>query len=433
MQKNVTIFGTGYVGLVTGVCLANLGHKVTCVDVNSEKIDQLNKGVVPIYEPGLEELIKKNHKNLFFTTESAEPIKSSDIIFIAVGTPQGSDGSADLQFVRSVAQTIGSEITDFKVIVIKSTVPVGTGDEIEKIIAQNYSGNFALLSNPEFLKEGTAIDDFNCPDRIVIGINNSLGTRLNQKALDTMNSLYQKLDCPTLITDRRSSELIKYASNAFLATKISFINSIAAVAESSGADIDDIARGIGLDKRIGPHFLKAGVGYGGSCFPKDVQALIHIARAHQAPTNLLESVEIVNVYQKELAVKKLKSKIDLKDKVVGLWGLSFKPDTDDLREAPSLTIIKQLLKEGAKVQAWDPISEKACADLYPNVYYCPSPYEAIENADAAILITEWSEVKKIDLKKVKSLMKTPLIIDGRNILSKQLAKDEGIEYMGIGR
>lgn len=422
----VAIFGTGYVGLVTGVCLADLGHIVTCIDTNEEKIEFLNQGKVPIYEPGLEELIIKNRSRLYFTTDFKKPIQDAEVIFIAVGTPQGEDGSADLNYVKNVALSIASEIKEFKVIVVKSTVPVGTGDMIEEIISEKFTQSFAVVSNPEFLREGTAIHDFRYPDRIVVGT-------LNQQAVKVMEKLYEKLEAPFVVTDRYSSELIKYASNAFLATKISFINSIANLSEKVGADIDSIALGMGMDHRIGPHFLKAGIGYGGSCFPKDVQALIYSGKQQGVEVDLLESVERVNKSQKELVVKKLSEKIKLEGKKVAILGLSFKPDTDDLREAPSLVIIDQLQKKGVDIFAWDPIAEEVCRKIYPDIQYCPSPYEALTNAEAAIIVTEWNEVKELDLKKVKELMKTPLLFDGRNVFERDEVEKLGIEYMGVGR
>lgn len=423
---NVSIFGTGYVGLVTGVCLSKLGHKVTCIDIDGKKIEKLKNGDCPIYETGLEELLVKNLKNINFTTDFKKSLETSEVIFIAVGTPAKKDGTSNLEYVEEVAKTISDNIKSFKVIIIKSTVPVGTGDCVEQIIARKYKGEIAVVSNPEFLKEGTAVADFFYPDRIIIGTN-------NQKAIKIINKLYQKLDAPTFITDRKSSELIKYASNSFLATKISFINSIANIAEESGADINAISEGMGLDKRIGPHFLKAGIGYGGSCFPKDVQALIHSGKKYGIKLDLLEAVERVNNLQKEKAVKILEKNITLKNATVGILGLSFKPNTDDLREAPSLAIIKSLLEKGAKIRAFDPISESLCAQIFPNVHYCPSPYEAVENADAAIVVTEWDILKKMDIKKIKKMMKNPLIVDGRNIFDKQKVKDAGIKYFGIGR
>src|SRR3990167_5415219 len=345
----ISIFGTGYVGLVTGTCLANLGHEVNCVDIDLDKINKLNKGVIPIYEPGLSGLIVKNKSKLTFTTDPSNAVKNSKIIFIAVGTPQREDGSADLQYVKSVAEEIAQHINSYKVIVIKSTVPVGTSDLVENIIRTKFNGEFDVVSNPEFLKEGSAIDDFANTDRIVIGSKNKKAAQLVQK-------MYEKLKCPFVVTDRRSSELIKYASNAFLATKISFINSIANLSEKVGADITDIARGIGFDKRINPHFLNAGIGYGGSCFPKDVKALIFTAKDYNSNLELLSVVDKLNENQKQIVVKKLEQKLSLQSAKIAILGLAFKPNTDDIREAPSLTIIKELLKKGAKLSAWDPVA-----------------------------------------------------------------------------
>lgn len=427
----VAIFGTGYVGLVTGVCLADLGHTIFCVDVDSAKIDRLNLGEIPIYEPGLETLLHKNRTSITFTIDSELAIQEVEFIFIAVGTPQSDSGQADLQYVRSVAESIGNTLSkkkyERKIIVVKSTVPVGTGDMIDDIIRKKYSGEFAVVSNPEFLKEGSAIKDFKEADRIVIGSNNA-------EASDMMALLYEKLEAPIVRTDRRSSELIKYAANAFLATKISFINSIANLATEVGADVESIALGIGLDRRIGSHFLKAGIGYGGSCFPKDVSALIHSFRSQGISPDLLEAVEKINEEQKTKVVSELKKKLgNLTGKKVGVLGLSFKPGTDDLREAPSLVILSQLLDAGMSIKAWDPISEKSCAALFPDVFYCPSPYEAITDADAFVVVTEWDEVKRMDLSVVKKLMHGRVLIDGRNVFNPTEAKNLGFEYVGIGR
>jgi UDPglucose 6-dehydrogenase len=425
-MKKIAIFGTGYVGLVSGVCLADLGNIVTCVDTNTQKLTDIKMGKIPFYEPGLSDLIEKNKDRLIFTSDADLAIQTSDIIFIAVGTPQNPDGTCDLRYIHDVAKTISQRINSYKLVVIKSTVPVGTSKLVEQIIKDQYKGEFDVVSNPEFLKEGDAIADFMHPDRIVIG-------SCSTSATDILESLYLPLASKIVVTDRESSELIKYASNAFLATKISFINTIAQLSEKVGANIDDIALGMGADKRIGPNFLKAGIGYGGSCFPKDIKALYQMGKSQNLDLDLIQMVDVVNNNQKEIPVRKLKDKINLKNAKIAVLGLSFKPNTDDLREAPSLLILQKLLDEGSQVWAWDPLSEENCQKLIPDVHYCPSPYEALEGADAAVIVTEWSELKELDFNKVKSLMKNPLIVDGRNVLDKTKALDSGIDYLGIGK
>lgn len=422
----IAIFGTGYVGLVTGVCLAELGNQVTCVDVDNEKIKKLKKGESPIYEPGLNELLKKNSSRLTFTTDGSKAIEKCEIIFIAVGTPSNLDGSANLKYIEEVAQEIGKNIKKDKIIVIKSTVPVGTEGQVSEIIKKYYNGKFCVVSNPEFLREGSAIEDFMHPDRIVIGTS-------DHETLGKLTKLYEPLNTPIIHTDIRSSELIKYASNAFLATKISFINEIANLADKFGANIEKIAEGMGYDKRIGFEFLKAGLGYGGSCFPKDVKELIHTAQLAGMDMKILQAVDETNTKQKLIPVTKLKNKIKLKGATVAVLGLSFKPNTDDLREASSLAIIDALLYEGAKIKAWDPVAAKICKKIYPDIEYTDTPEDALKDADAAVIVTEWDQLKSLDLKKIKKLMKKALIIDGRNVLDKAKATDAGIEYYGIGR
>jgi UDPglucose 6-dehydrogenase len=424
---NVSIFGTGYVGLVTGVCLSELGHKVCCVDIDADKIAKLKDGQIPIYEPGLSELIKKSSQKLSFTTDAESAINSAQIIFIGVGTPQRSNGSCDLKFVKSVTKTIAQYLKNGQVIVVKSTVPVGTNDWIEGYLkTHSKAKNFAVVSNPEFLKEGTAVYDFFHPDRIVVGSKEKFATKLVKK-------LYKNLKCPVLVTDRKSAELIKYSSNAFLATKISFINSIAHFAKDVGADITAVAEGMGLDQRIGKSFLKAGIGYGGSCFPKDVQALMYESKKRGIKLPILEEVDKVNVRQKIHLIEHLAKKTDLKGKKVAVLGLAFKPNSDDIREAPSLEIISRLLELGAKVWAWDPLSEPIVQKIYPAVHYCPSPYEALQDAHAMIISTDWDELKNLDLEKVLEVMDGVHILDGRNILNMEEAKNLGFEYVGVGR
>lgn len=423
---DIAIFGTGYVGLVTGVCLAELGNQVTCVDVDSEKIRKLKRGESPIYEPGLSELLKKNSSRLTFTTNGTLAIEKSEIIFIAVGTPSNPDGSANLKYVEEVAEEIGKNIKTNKIIVIKSTVPVGTEKTVSEIIKKYYKGKFSIVSNPEFLREGSAINDFMHPDRIVLGTN-------DHESLDKMDKLYEPLNAPIIHTDIRSSEIIKYASNAYLATKISFINEMANLADKFGANIEYIAKGMGSDSRIGSAFLDAGLGYGGSCFPKDVKELIHTAHIVGIDMKILEAVDETNTKQKLIPVTKLKNKINLKDAVVAILGLAFKPNTDDLREASSLSIIGALLYEGAKIKAWDPVASGLCKKIYPTLEYSDTPEEALKDADAAVIVTEWEQLKSLDLRKVKKIMKNALIIDGRNVLDKKAALDAKIEYYGIGR
>lgn len=426
VSMNITIFGTGYVGLVTGVCIAEIGNEVICVDVDKEKIERLKKGIIPIYEPGLEELLKKNSTKLEFTTNGPLAIEKSEIIFIAVGTPSNPDGSANLKYVREVAEEIGKNIKSNKIIVIKSTVPVGTEEIVSEIIKKHYNGSFTIVSNPEFLREGSAIKDFMNPDRIVIGTG-------DLSAFEKVSEIYKSLNANILHTDIRSAEIIKYASNAYLATKISFINEMANLADKFGANIEYIAKGMGSDKRIGFAFLNAGLGYGGSCFPKDVKELIHTAHIAGMDMKILEAVDETNTKQKLIPITKLKNKINLNEATVAILGLAFKPDTDDLREASSLAIIDALLYEGAKLKAWDPVAATACKKIYPEIEYAGSPEEACKDADAAVIVTEWDQLKELDLFKLKKVMKNPLIIDGRNVFDKRQAKDAGIEYYGIGR
>ncbi len=426
-MKKISIFGTGYVGLVTGICFAELGNYVVCVDIDKNKISGLKKGKIPIYEPGLEELLKKNISKLEFTTDGASAIKKTEIIFIAVGTPQGKNGGADLKYVEAVAEDIGKNMQGPKIIVIKSTVPVGSEIKIAEIIKKHYKGEFTIVSNPEFLREGSAIKDFLHPDRVIIGSS-------HQGVADALVKLYEPLNAPIFSTDLRSAQLIKYASNAYLATKISFMNEMANLAEKLDANIENIALGMGYDKRIGSDFLRAGVGYGGSCFPKDVKELIYTARLNGSDLKILDAVEVVNDIQKVIPVKKLKEKLGKLDGAkVAILGLSFKPNTDDLREAPSLAIIRQLLNFQVAIKAWDPVSISEAKKIFPQIEYFTDIYKALEGVDGAIIVTEWDEIKKIDLKKVKELMKKPIIIDGRNVLNQKEVKKLGFEYSGIGR
>ena len=379
----VAVIGTGYVGLVVGTCLADLGNNVICVDIDKEKIAKLNKGICPIYEPGLPELIEKNLKarRLEFTTDLAKAVKNSYVIYIAVGTPQAKNGRADLRYVKQAAEQIGKAMESEKVIVNKSTVPVGTADMIKRIIAKHYKGEFHVVSNPEFLREGSAVSDFLKPDRVVIGYE-------SPKAKKVMQQLYKPIKARKFYTDIRSAELIKYASNAFLATKISFINEIAMLCDKVGANVKDVATGVGLDKRINPHFLQAGCGWGGSCFPKDVTALIHIAKQHGLELKIPKAAKDTNRQAKLLPVKKLKKKLGkLRGRRIALLGLAFKPNTDDMREASSITIANELKKAGAKIVAYDPIAEENAKRIMPWIKCCQEPYETLKQADACLLYT----------------------------------------------
>lgn len=426
------MIGTGYVGLVTGTCFASLGNEVICLDIDSNKIDMLNNGKIPIYEPGLNELVKRNikEKRLVFTTDVKYAIESSDIIFIAVGTPQSDDGKADLSYVKSAAKSVGKYINNYKVVVNKSTVPVGTADMVKEEIAKLTDMEFDVVSNPEFLREGAAIKDFLTPDRIVIGVS-------SKKAEDIMVRLYKSLvrtDKPLVITDPRSSEIIKYAANAMLATRISFINEISRLCEKTGADVKAVAKGMGLDNRIGPRFLQAGVGYGGSCFPKDVRALIRSGEEHGVDFKIVQAVDLVNEEQKKILLPKIKKLVgDLNGKTIAVWGLAFKPKTDDIREAPALSVIKQLLDLGVKIKAFDPVAQKNFSKVYPDVVYGEEPYEVLKDVDALVILTEWDTFRELDRNKMNELMKTPNVIDGRNVYDPKEMEVAGFNYIGVGR
>lgn len=424
----LSVIGAGYVGLVAGTCLADIGNQVTCVDIDSERIKKLKKGICPIYEPGLEELMKKNIAagRLDFTEDLASAVKESSVIFIAVGTPQALEGNADLSYVKNAAEDIGKSINGEKVIVTKSTVPIGTTEKVKEIISSCYKGPFHVVSNPEFLREGAAVRDFMEPDRIVIGFEDLEGKQ-------TMEEIYKPLNVDIVFTDLRSAEMIKYASNAFLAVKISYINELAILADSYGANIDDVAQGIGLDKRINPHFLQAGCGWGGSCLPKDVNSLIYAAEKKGIYLRILKAAREANSSIKIFPVQKLKRKLgNLKGKRIALLGLAFKPNTDDMRDASSILIAEELKKAGAKIRAYDPAAENNAKKIMPWIDYCKDPYDALKGTDAAILITEWSEFNSLDLDKAKNAMKRPLIIDGRNFLNKKNLTQKGFEYEAIG-
>jgi UDPglucose 6-dehydrogenase len=430
-MKNICVVGAGYVGLTTGACFADLGNRVVLLDVIPDKIRQLENGEMPIYEPGLEEIVKRSVKagRLFFTTSYAEALKDAEFAFIAVGTPQGEDGSADLKYVSSAAESIARHLDHPLVIINKSTVPVGTGDFVADIIVKHRNGSapFAVVSNPEFLREGSAILDFQNPDRIV------LGSR-DPEAAHRVAQLHLPLRTKIIITDLPTAEMIKYASNAFLATKISFINEIAAICERLGADVKEVAEGMGLDKRIGRAFLDAGLGYGGSCFPKDVKALEHMAEAAGCHPQLLRAVMEINADQRRQTVQKASDVLGgLQGRTVGLLGLAFKPNTDDMREAPSIDIAQQLAAEGAHVKAYDPVSMAVAAKLMPDVHLCEDPYELAAQCDAVIVVTEWNEFKQVDLPRMKSVMKKPVVVDGRNIYDPERMDELGFIYRGIGR
>jgi len=428
---NIAIIGTGYVGLVTGACLAELGNTVICVDNNHKKIADLKRCVIPIYEPGLEELVEINvkKKKLLFTTSIKEAVNNSEVIFIAVGTPSLDNGEADLTGVENVARNIALHLNGYRLIVEKSTVPVETGIWVKHTISTYVKHNikFDIASNPEFLREGQAINDFMHPDRIVIGVE-------SKKARDILVSLYKPLNSPLVITDIKSAELIKHASNSYLATKISFINAISRICEKVGADIVEVAEGMGLDKRIGPGFLNAGIGYGGSCFPKDVDAFINISEKLGCDFDLLKAVREVNQQQKVFFLNKIKDLLwIIKDKTIGILGLSFKPNTDDIRNAPSIDIIQSLQSEGAKIKIYDPSAMEKSGELLGKVKFCKDPYEACRGSDCLLIITEWDEFKELDFPKIKKLLKRPLIIDGRNIYDPERMEKLGFTYAGIGR
>jgi UDPglucose 6-dehydrogenase len=430
----ISVVGTGYVGLVAGTCFAESGNDVICVDIDENKIKVLKKGKTPIYEPGLEELLKKNinEKRLKFTTDLESTVKKTDIIFLALPTPQSEDGSADLQHVLSVAKQVGKFMNGYKVIVNKSTVPVGTAFKVRDIVKKETKYDFDVVSNPEFLKEGAAINDFLKPDRVVIGTS-------SEKAAKIMEDVYGpfvRTGKPILFMDELSSELTKYAANSLLATKVTFMNEIANLCEIVGADVNNVRKGVGSDERIGPQFLFPGVGYGGSCFPKDIAALVKTSDDFGYNFRILKSVEDVNHDQKKIIVKKVLKHFNnkVKGKVVAVWGLSFKPNTDDMREAPSISIINELLKHGIKVQAHDPVAiEEAKKKLGTKIKYFQKNYDALKGADALVVVTEWNEFRRPDFDKMKKLMKGKVIFDGRNIYDPKVMKQTGFTYFAIGR
>ncbi|MBC6983655.1 UDP-glucose/GDP-mannose dehydrogenase family protein [Caulobacter sp. 17J80-11] len=431
----VAMIGTGYVGLVSGACFADFGHVVTCVDKDASKIERLKQGEIPIFEPGLDQLVATNvrEERLFFTTEAADAIKDADAVFIAVGTPsRRGDGHADLSYVYAAAEEIADLMDGFTVVVTKSTVPVGTGDEIEEIIKKRRpDAQFAVVSNPEFLREGAAINDFKRPDRVVVGTD-------DERARHVMSELYRPLnlnETPLVFTGRRTSELIKYAANAFLALKITFINEIADICEKVGADVNQVARGIGLDNRIGSKFLHAGPGYGGSCFPKDTLALVRTAADYGAPIRLVETTVEVNNARKKAMAEKIAAAMggDLQGKTVGLLGLTFKPNTDDMRDSPSLDIVPALQAKGATVQAFDPEGMHEAEKMLSGVVFKDGPYEAITGADAMVIVTEWDQFRALDLDRVRLLLRSPTLVDLRNVYRPDDMRARGFNYTSIGR
>ena len=437
----ITMTGTGYVGLVTGACLAEVGNDVLCLDVDRAKIDVLNRGGVPIHEPGLPEMIRRNvaAARLRFTTDVDAAVRHGTLQFIAVGTPPDEDGSADMTHVIAAARNIGARMTDYKVIVDKSTVPVGTADRVRETIAAELAARgaqvpFAVVSNPEFLKEGAAIDDFMKPDRVVIGADDERAIMLLRAVYSPFQRNHERL----LVMDVRSAELTKYAANAMLATRISFMNELANLADTLGADIEHVRQGIGSDPRIGYHFLYPGAGYGGSCFPKDVRALQFTARQHQEPLRILAAVEAVNEAQKTRLIDKLIKRLgsDLRGRKIALWGLAFKPNTDDMREAPSRAIVQSLLERGAAVVAYDPVAMDEAKRVFASSAgpsFAASPLDAVAGADALIVVTEWQEFRSPDFGELRRRMKQPLVFDGRNLYDPALARAAGMEYFGIGR
>jgi UDPglucose 6-dehydrogenase len=431
---NICVIGTGYVGLVTGSCFAEFGLNVTCVDNDEQKIALLQKGTSPIFEPGLEEMLKRNLREgrLVFTTEIDKAVEKSLVIFIAVGTPPKKDGSVDMTYIDEVARKIGENLNGYKVIATKSTVPVGTGERIRKVVQQyeRENINFDIVSNPEFLREGAAIEDFMRPNRVVIGAT-------SEQAMAIMKDLYSPLyliEAPFVITNIETAEMIKYASNAFLATKVSFINEIANICEKVGADVNVVAKGMGLDQRIGSKFLHAGPGYGGSCFPKDTLGIAKIAEKHGYRFEIVRSVMKVNEKQKERMVAKVKDALgNLKGKTIAVLGLSFKPNTDDIREAPSLKIISSLQKEGAKIKAYDPKAMEVAQKVFKKIEYGKDPYDVAKGSDALLIITEWNQFRNLDLKRLQKIMKSPVFLDFRNIYEPAKMREMGFQYFAVGR
>jgi len=431
---HIAVIGTGYVGLVTGSCFAEFGVEVTCVDVDENKINRLNEGIIPIYEPGLDQIVEKNSKagRLHFTTNIKSAVEQALIIFLAVGTPPKEDGSPDMSFYQSAAKSIAESMNGYKVLVTKSTVPVGTGKWLREFVQENQitKTNFGVASNPEFLREGAAIEDFMRPDRVVIGSNEA-------DAIEIMKDLYRPLyliETPIVITSLEAAELIKYAANAFLATKISFINEIANLCDKIGCDVHEVARGMGMDKRIGNKFLHPGPGFGGSCFPKDTRALSTVAKQFGTESRIVDTVIEVNELQRQAMIPKIERLIgDFTGKQICVLGLSFKPETDDMRESPAIEIIQEMQRRGAKIKAFDPVAMEEAKHSLPDIEYAKDEYDAIENADVLVFLTEWNQFRALDMKKVKKLLKSPNIADLRNIYEPADMREMGFEYVGVGR
>ena len=430
-MRRITVVGVGYVGLVTGTCFADLGNSVTCVDIDEQKIEKLKQGTIPIYEPGLEEMVRRNSQagRLTFTSSYREGVEGAEFVFIAVDSPSGSDGEADLRAVRSAARGI-AEVRNHPIIIVNmSTVPIGTGDLVTDIVVKHRKQGvpFSVVSNPEFLREGAAISDFLNPDRIVLGSEDT-------EAAEQVAHLYLSLRTRIIVTDLRTAEMIKYASNAFLASRISFINEIASICERLGADVKEVAAGMGYDRRIGHDFLEAGVGYGGSCFPKDVRALAHMAVIHGCHPQLLRAVMEINRDQRRRVVQTLRQLLGgLEERVVGVLGLAFKPNTDDMRDSPAVEIIHLLQNEGAVIKAYDPAAMQNAVNLLTDVKLCASPYEAAEDSDALVVVTDWNEFKHLDLARIKGIMRQPVVVDGRNIWDPLTMEALGFTYRGVGR
>ena len=431
---HIAVIGTGYVGLVTGACFAEFGVEVTCVDVDKGKIDRLNEGIIPIYEPGLDQIVERNSKagRLHFTTDIKSAVEQALVVFLAVGTPPKEDGSPDMSYYQQAAKDIAEAMNGYKVLVTKSTVPVGTGKWLREFVAENQTTktNFGVASNPEFLREGAAIDDFMRPDRVVVGSN-------EPDAIAIMKDLYRPLyliETPVVITSLEAAELIKYAANAFLATKITFINEIANLCDAIGCDVHDVARGMGMDNRIGRKFLHPGPGYGGSCFPKDTRAFTKVGDKYDVETSVVDAVIKANDYQRQAMIPKIEKLLgEISGKQIGVLGLSFKPETDDMRESPATDIIRELQKRGAKIKAFDPVAMEEAKHLLSDVEYAADEYDAIKDADILIIVTEWNQFRALDMEKVKQLLKSPKIADLRNIYEPNDMREMGFEYVGVGR
>lgn len=432
---HIAVIGTGYVGLVTGACFAEFGVEVTCVDVDASKIDKLNDGIIPIYEPGLDTIVEKNKTagRLHFTTDIASAVAGAVVVFLAVGTPPKEDGSPDMSYYRQAAKDVAQAMNGYKVLVTKSTVPVGTGKWLRNFVKENLGmeTEFGVASNPEFLREGAAIEDFMRPDRVVIGTD-------DEKAIEIMKDLYRPLyliETPIVITSLEAAELIKYAANAFLATKITFINEIANLCDAIGCDVHDVARGMGMDNRIGKKFLHPGPGYGGSCFPKDTRALTTVGDAYGVETRIVDTVIEANELQRDAMIPKIEKLVggDLNGKAIGVLGLSFKPETDDMRESPAVDIINKMIERGATVKAYDPVAMEEASHILKNIEYAKDEYDAIRDADALVLLTEWNQFRALDMEKVKTLLRSPRIADLRNVYEPDDMRELGFEYVGVGR